>query len=114
GGAGGTTTPPTTAPPTTDAAKAAKAKAAVFQQADFPPGFAPQPEGEGLDLEIIWRDITRCLGVENAAPSEGSATSPTYLRGLATQAQSTVEYTAISGAETVATALAGPKFQGCA
>lgn len=116
GGSGGTTAPPTSAgPPTTDAAKAAKAREAVFQQADFPTGFEPVEEvGEGLDLTIIWTDLTRCLGVEGAAADQGSATSKTYLRGLATQAQSTVEYTTTSGADAVTTAMAGPRFMDCA
>ena len=98
----------------TDPAKAAGAKAAVLQGSDFPPGWAPQPEEEGLDLEITWRDLTRCLGVENMAPPAGTATSMTYRRGLATQARSTVEYTTESSASAMATALAGPRFRECA
>lgn len=109
------TQPGTSAPPATDAALAAKAKAAVFQPSDFPAGFQPVPPGEGgLTLEVLWGDILKCLGVAAAAPDQGSATSATFLRGLATQAQSTVEYTTASGAEQVINALSGAQFSDCA
>ena len=126
GDAGGTTAPPsggvtttatgaaTTTTPAKDPAKAAKAAAAVFQASDFPAGFAPQPEDEGLGLDAIWSDLTGCMGVDTAADRAGTATSATFLRGLATQARSTVEYTTPSSSAAVATALAGPKFQQCA
>lgn len=134
GGAGGTTAPTSGAPTTTvaggptttaggggattvpakDPAKAAKAAAAVFQASDFPPGFAPQPPDEGLGLDTIWADLTRCLGVDTTADRAAAATSDTWLRGLATQARSTVEYTTASSSAAVATALAGPRFQQCA
>jgi len=95
---------------------AAKAKAATLQPTDFPPGFLAQPEepGQGLGLETVWGDLTGCLGVGGTAQRTGVATSPTFLRGLATQGRSTVEYTTEDAASSIATALGGPKFQGCA
>lgn len=106
--------PTSTAPVTTDPAKTAKAKAAVLQQADFPPGWSTQPEDAGLGLETVWADITKCLGVQETAPPAGMATSPTFLRGLATQTRSTVEYTTESAATGIATAFADAKFEQCA
>ena len=132
-GAGGTTAPPggatttvaegptttaggggATTVPSKDPAKAARAAAAVFQAADFPAGWAPQPPDEGLGLDTIWADLTRCLGVDTTADRAAAATSDTYLRGLATQARSTVEYTTPLTATAVSTALGGPQFQQCA
>ena len=103
-------------PPTTDPQLAAKAQAAVLQRTDFPPGFEPQPEeeGQGLALEKVWGELTRCLGVADAARGTGMATSPTFLRGLATQARATVEYAPESSSTALSAALAGPKFQSCA
>ena len=122
--AGGTapTAAPTTAAPVAataapaDSPQSAKAKAATLQPGDFPPGFQPQPEepGQGLNIEQLWAELTRCLGVDAAAQRTGIGTSPTFLRGLATQARSTVEYTSEATAGAVAAALAGPKFQSCA
>jgi len=109
-GSGG---PGTEDPGSTDPAKAALAKAAITQSTDFPPGWGLQDPQEGLDVEILWQDITRCLGVERKAQPVGFATSPTYLRGLATQARATVEYPE-SSAQSIASALAGPKFKDCA
>jgi len=106
---------PSTTIAATNPAIAAKATAATLQKADFPPGFEPQVEepGQGLQIEQLWADLTRCLGVDTGAPPAGKATSPTFLRGLATQGRSTVEYTTESGAAAIATALAGPKAQAC-
>jgi hypothetical protein len=104
------------APPTTEPPMVVKAKAAVLQTADFPPGFQPQPDepGQGLGLETLWRELTRCLGVDNTAKGAGAATSPTFLRGLATQARATVEYAPEPTASAIAAALGGQKYQGCA
>ena len=116
-----TSTPPTSTPatstsPATDPALAAKAKAAVLQPADFPSGWKPVPEeeGGGLNIERLWAELTRCLGVDTAGQRTAVATSPTFLRGLATQARSTVEFTSPAAAAAVTAALDGPKFQGCA
>jgi hypothetical protein len=116
--AAGSTTVPGTTPtttPGTDPALVAKAKAAVFQPGDFPTGFEAQPEepGQGLGLDILWTELTRCLGVENTAPPAGRATSPTFKMGLATQGRATVEYTTEPAASAVATALAGSKAPDC-
>lgn len=95
------------------AALATKAKAAIFQQGDFPVGWKPVPEGEGgLNIEVLWGELTRCLGVA-PTPATAVATSPTYQRALV-QARSTVEYTSDAAATAIATALAGPKFPACA
>jgi hypothetical protein len=101
--------------PGTDPALEAKAQAATLQTSDFPPGFQPQAEepGQGLNIDLLWQELTRCLGVESNAPSAGKATSPTFLRGLATQGRSTVEYTTEQRANAVATALAGPRALEC-
>jgi hypothetical protein len=106
--------PTTTASPT-DPAATAKAQAAVLQFSDFPAGWkALTPaEGGGLNLETVWQELGMCLGLPAVRPA-GVATSPTFLRGLATQARSTVEYTSQAAAGAVATALSGPKFQTCA
>ena len=112
-------TPETTTaftPTTSAAAMVAKAQAAVLQTSDFPPGFKPQPDapGEGLDLERLWGELTGCLGVSNTAKGTAVATSPTFLRGLATQARATVEYVTDSTATAAAAALGGQKYQSCA
>lgn len=117
GATGTTTSAPTSsapAPVSADPAKEAQAKAAVLQDADFPPGWQQQEPEEGLDLETTWRDLTACVGVEGAGETLAIATSPTFLRGLATQARSTVEYMPEPQAQSVAAALDGPKFQECA
>ncbi len=108
----------TTAAPAVTAAAAdlsAKAKAATLQTADFPTGFKPVPEsdGGGLNIELLWTELLGCLGVPKGTPA-GIGTSPTFKRGLATQARSTVEYTSEASAAAVATAIGGPKFQKCA
>jgi len=90
----------------------AKATAAVFQQSDFPTGFeAVKPGDGGLEIERLWKELMACLGV--ATTSSGSATSPTFLRGLATQGRSTVEYMPEASSTAIANALAGPKFGTC-
>jgi hypothetical protein len=117
------TTTTLAAPPTTNAALVAKASAALYQAADFPAAFKAQPDGGGtcpasasscssLNLETIWSDMMTCLGVHDAPYA--TATSPTYLEGLATQARATVEYTSASSADAIATAMASPQFQSCA
>lgn len=107
-----TSTTPTTSE--TDPALAAKAKAATLQPADFPPGFEPQPEepGQGLNIELLWTELTRCLGVTNPR-SAATGTSSTFKRGLATQGRSTVEYTTEPSATALSAALTGPKAQDC-
>jgi hypothetical protein len=99
----------------TDRVLAAKAVAANLQKADFPAGFEPQPDetGQGLGIDQVWLDVTRCLGVERTAAPAGTATSPTFKKGLATQGRSTVEYTTEPAASAVATALTGPKSVDC-
>jgi len=110
-----TTASTTTAAPSTDSVLAARASAAVLQTADFPPGFTPQPEDpqNGLQIETVWQDLTHCLGVDSTAAPGTLATSPTFQRGIATQARATVEYLSDSSAAAISAALAGPKFQGC-
>jgi hypothetical protein len=112
----------TAAPVTTTAApvavaggdQSAKAKAATLQPSDFPTGFDPVPEAEGggLNIEQLWTELMGCLGVPQGT-STGIATSPTFKRGLATQARSTVEYTSDSTSAAIAAAIAGPKFSKC-
>lgn len=122
GDGGSGAAPPTTAAPVAagpapaDSPQSVKARAATLQPADFPAGFQPQPEepGQGLNIERLWEELTRCLGVDAAAQRTGIGVSPTFLRGLATQARSTVEYTSEATANAIAAALAGPKFQSCA
>ena len=109
-----TTAAPSTEPTSTDAAKEARAKAAVFQATDFPPLFRVHDPGEGVDIDVIWRNVIRCLGIEQTGQPLGLATSPTYVRALATQAQSTVEYMPQPAAQAIATALAGPNLNNCA
>lgn len=104
----------TAAPVSTDPAMLEKAKAAVLQPGDFPAGWEELAQEEGLDLEITWRDIMDCLGVDGGPPALGIATSPTFQQGIATQARSTVVYTDEPTAQAVATALGGPDFTACA
>lgn len=104
----------TAAPVSTDPAMLEKAKAAVYQATDFEAGWAAQPVDEGLDLEIIWKDILECTGVPAGPPALGIATALTFKRGLATQTRSTVEYTTEPAAQAIGAAFAGPKFTDCA
>lgn len=117
------TAPPTTAgasttlvaptiPSGTDPVRVSKAKAAVFQDGDFPPPFKPEPEAM-LNLDLVWEELISCMGV-NLGPPLGSATSVTYLRGIATQGRSTVEYRPAAEGQALAGALAGPRFTSCA
>jgi hypothetical protein len=120
-GSGQSTTappPPTTLPTTSttvDPALPAKALAAVPQLADFPAGFTAQPNdpGQGLSVETVWAELMKCLGVDAGAQRMALATSPTFLRGLATQARGTVEYTSAPTATAIAAGLSGPKAPGC-
>lgn len=103
-----------TAAPVAGADLAAKAQAAIIQQADLPTGWKPVAEGDGgLNLELLWSELTKCLGVTAATPT-GTATSPTYIRGLATQVRSTVEYSTEASATAISDALSGSKFAACA
>ncbi len=123
GGGGDTQTAPippapevTTATiPGTDPALVGKARSATLQPSDFPPGYEPQSEepGQGLSIDLVWSELTSCLGVERMAPPAGVATSPTFKQGLATQGRSTVEYVGEPAAAAIATALAGPKALDC-
>lgn len=103
-----------TQPASPDAAKDAQAKAAVLQATDFPPLFRVHEPGEGVEVEVIWENLIRCLGVNQSGRPLGLATSPTYVRALATQAQSTVEYMPQPSAEAIATAFTGPRLNNCA
>jgi len=97
----------------TDPAKTAKATAAVLQLADLPPGYkALTPEdGGGLNIDKLWTDLKTCIGA--TTQTVGTATSPTFITGLATQARTTVEYTTDVSATALAAAIAGPKTIGC-
>ena len=100
---------------TSGAGLAAKASAAVLQPSDLPYGFTAQPPDPtgGLHIETIWHDISTCLGIDSAAPM-ALAQSPTFKKGVATQAVSAVEYTTPENADAIATAVASPKFITCA
>lgn len=76
--------------------------------------FKVHQPGQGVDIEVIWPNVMGCLGVKQTGQALGLATSPTYVRGLATQAQSTVEYMPQPSAQAIASALAGPKLNSCA
>ena len=104
----------TTAPAQPAGDLTGRAKAATLQPGDFPAGWEPVPDAEtgGLGIEKVWGELTGCLGV--SAQATGSATSPTFLRGLSTQARTTVEYTSEASSSAIAAALAGPNLQGCA
>ncbi|HEV2766590.1 MAG TPA: hypothetical protein VGV63_02645 [Acidimicrobiales bacterium] len=81
---------------------------------DLPEGWEAQPPEEGLGLEATWQDLTSCLGSGGPEEPLGIATSPTFLRGLATQVRSTVEYVPEPQAQELAAVLAGPEFEQCA
>lgn len=112
-----TTIPPATttaAPATVPGELGRKATAAVSQQPDFPAGFSVVAEGDGgLNLEIQWEELKTCLGLAKVQPA-GVATSPTFKRGLGTQARTTVEYTTAESQAALAAAIGGAKFSGCA
>lgn len=88
-----------------DTAKTASAKAAVVQLTDLPAGFKEQLPEDGLDQEATFQALTTCLGV--SARGVGSASSPTYVRGIATQVASTVEYVPMPAVQAMAMAFAG-------
>lgn len=110
-----TTAVPSTTAPATSGPQAAKAAAAVLKPADFPYGWTPQPPDPtgGLQIQRLWQNVSHCLNVDNTSPKPSTATSPTFTRGLATSAVSTVEYTTPSSAAAIAGALGGPMWQGC-
>ena len=88
-----------------DAAKTAKAKAAVLQAGDLPTDFKEQPAEDGLKQGVVFKELATCLGVN--AQSVASAASPTYVRGIATQVASTVDYFALPSVQAVAMAFGG-------
>ena len=116
-----TTVAPTTTVPvsTTVSPQTIKAQKANLQIEDFPDGWkATEDEpGSGLDIDRLWSEISQCLGItgpDNRPPRavpDPTAKSPTFLRGLATQARSRVSYT--SSGSVVTAALASPKAQDC-
>jgi len=106
--------PASTSPASADPAKEAKAKAAVLQLTDFPSGWKTQEEDAGLQLERLWQELSGCLGVQSQGKASAVATSPTFLRGIGTQARSTVEYLPAPASQAIITALGGAKLQGCA
>lgn len=109
---GGTTTPGTTPG---DPEKAAKARAAVIQASDLPAGgWEAKPEDEWLDHETTWRELTACLGAEDSGQGLGSAVSPSFGRGPATQLRSAVEYLPPAKVQDLVTAFNGPKLASCA
>jgi hypothetical protein len=111
-----TTVATTTTTVATDPALVARAEAAVLRAGDFPPDagrWEAEPPEEGLDLEIVWRDIVQCLAVDPGPPL-ASATSPTFRRDLATQVRTTVEHRSEQSAMMLADALAGPRYPECA
>lgn len=109
----GVTVPAATAGPARGPDLSAKAGGAVFQQADFPEGFRPHPDGDGggLHLERIWKEVLGCSGV-TTPPPRASATSSTFLRGDGAQARATVEY-GVGPSVSLIAALRGPKAQRC-
>ncbi len=88
-----------------DAARTAKAKAAVLQASDLPTDFKEQPPEDGLKQGVAFKELATCLGVN--AQSVASAASPTYVRGIATQVASTVEYIPLPSVQAVAMAFGG-------
>ncbi len=93
----------TTAP--VDPAKAAQAKAAILRAADLPGDFKEQLPEDDLDQDVTFQALTTCLGVSTRGL--GSAASPTYVRGIATQVASTVEYIAMPSVQAMAMAFGG-------
>ena len=100
-------------PSTTDTARTARAQAAVLQPSDFPPGWTTFPPDEGLHLDALWQDLMRCLGIERAAQPLAMALSPTYVKGIATQARTMVQYSPARAVAAIEGALTGPKSQEC-
>jgi len=93
----------TTAP--VDPAKAALATAAILRAADLPADFKEQLPEDDLDQDVTFQALTTCLGVSTRGL--GSAASPTYVRGIATQVASTVEYIAMPSVQAMAMAFGG-------
>lgn len=103
-------------PTTTVSGPMGKARAAVVQRADLPADWTILPEEARPDHDTTWRDLTNCLGLPD--PSEfqaASASSPTYVTGMATQVSSTVAY-AVDAArvDALVAALSTPGFRRCA
>jgi hypothetical protein len=88
----------------------------VLQTGDFPYGYQPQqPDPNGnLQIDVLWADITHCLGLPDPTAEGREASSPTYKLGLATQAVSTIEYTTPLATADIAAAVGGPAFTFCA
>jgi hypothetical protein len=97
-------------------AQGAKAKAAVVQLSDLPAsGWREQAPEDTPDHETTWQALATCLGIGDLKQDEtGSATSPTYVTGLAQQVTSTVAYVPVGRAGEIAAAFASDKFEGCA
>jgi len=74
----------------------------------------PKAEGDRLDHETTWRDLTRCLGVEDSGQGLAKAESPAFGLGVGTQVNSAVEYLPAANVQDLATAFAAPKLTDCA
>ncbi len=112
-GAAATTTTTTSLGPQ-DPAKLVLAKAATLQIADLGAPWQAKPEEERLDHETTWVELTACLGVPDSGQGQARAVSPTFTKGVATQATGAVELVPAGAAQRIATAFAGPKALGCA
>lgn len=88
----------------------------MVQRSDLPAaGWKEQAEADRPDHETTWRALAGCLGLGDLKQGDlGSATSPTYVTGLAEQVTATVEYADPTRVHAMAAAFAGDRFTSCA
>lgn len=101
-------------PPEVVGVTPAQAEAAVLQRRDLPDDWKAQDASDGLHVDVFWREVTGCLGLQGVEPPAAWAVSAGYMHGLATQARTMVEYRRSSANAEIAGALEGPAFKDCA
>ncbi|HUQ63206.1 MAG TPA: hypothetical protein VM121_05600 [Acidimicrobiales bacterium] len=118
---GDTTVPPAPAPtPPAPAAPApartvtaAEAEASVLQASDVPADWVTQPAEESLHLDLIWQEVTGCLGLGGLEQPMAWAVSAGYTHGLAQAARTMVQYRSEAANRSISDALAGPGAAQC-
>lgn len=94
----------------------ARAEAAVLELEDLPAGWNEQAEEDRPDHQATWQQLAQCLEIDDPEQvAAGSATSPTFVSGIATQVTSSVAYLETEEqVQAAAAAYTGEQFLECA